>query len=70
MMQIFMTLWFLTWGAELDKGPNGSNTTPFLKENTVMTVCGVRPPLGRRCMSSLGPRIPTHCGWGHRGSTV
>jgi hypothetical protein len=49
------------YGAELDDGPNGSDTTPLPKENIVMTV--YRAPTHWRRMSSLSPRAPTHCGW-------
>jgi hypothetical protein len=70
MMRSFMTSRSLTWGAELNKGPDGSDTTPFPEENAVMTVYGGRPPSGRLCMSSLSPRAPTHCGWGCEGSGV
>jgi hypothetical protein len=67
MMWSFVTLGSLAWGAKPDEGPDGSDTAPFPEENVVMTVFMGRPLLGRRCMSSLGPRIPTRCGWGHRG---
>jgi hypothetical protein len=67
MMQSFMTLGSLTWGAEPNEGSNGSDTTPFPKENVVMMVFGRRPLVGRRHMSSLGPIIPTHGGWSRGG---
>jgi hypothetical protein len=38
MMQSFMTSGSLTWGADPDEGPHGSDATPFPKENTIMTV--------------------------------
>jgi hypothetical protein len=38
MMQIFMTLESLTWGAKSNEGPNWSNTTPFAEGNAIMTV--------------------------------
>jgi hypothetical protein len=38
MMWSFMTLGSLTWGTEPDKGPEGSDATPFPKENAVMMV--------------------------------
>jgi hypothetical protein len=38
MMRSFMTSGSITWGAELDEGMDGSDTTPFNKENTVMMV--------------------------------
>jgi hypothetical protein len=44
MTQCFMTSGTLTWGAELDEGPNGSNTMPFPEENAVMMVFEGRPP--------------------------
>jgi hypothetical protein len=70
MMRSFMTSGSLTWGAELIEGLDGSDTVPFPRENIVMMVYGARPPLQRRCMSGLGPRIPTHYGWGHGGLGV
>jgi hypothetical protein len=70
MMRSFMTSGSLTWGAELDKGPDGSDTTPFLEENTIMMVYRGCPPSGRRHVSNLSPRAPTCCGWAHRGSGV
>jgi hypothetical protein len=70
MMRSFMTLGSLTWVAELDEDPGRSDTTPFLRENAVMTVHGGRQPPGKRRMSDLSPKAPTHCGWGHGGSGV
>jgi hypothetical protein len=70
MMRSFMTSGSITWGAELDEGLDESDTTLFLEENTVTTVYGVCPPLGRHRASSLSPRAPTRCGWGHGGSGV
>jgi hypothetical protein len=67
MMRIIMTSLSLTWGAEPNKGPDGSDAAPFPKENTVMTVFGGCPLMGRHRMSSLGPRIPTRGGWGRGG---
>jgi hypothetical protein len=67
MMRSFMTSGSLTWCAELDKGSNESDMTPFPEENTVMTVYGGRPLLGRYHVSSLSPRAPDRCGWGHMG---
>jgi hypothetical protein len=43
MMRSFMTLGSLTWGAELNKGPDKSNTAPFPEENAIMTVFEGRP---------------------------
>jgi hypothetical protein len=54
MMRSFMTSRSLTWGAEHNEGPDRSVTVPS----------------GRHRMSSPGPKIPTHCGWGHGGSGV
>jgi hypothetical protein len=65
-----MTSGSLTWGAELDEGLDASDTTPFLRENAVLTVYEGRSPLGRHRVSNLRPRAQTHCGWGHRGSWV
>jgi hypothetical protein len=67
MMRSFMTSGSLTWGTELDEGSDRSDTTPFLEENAVMTVFEGCPPWERCRMSSLGPRSPTHDGWGHGG---
>jgi hypothetical protein len=58
MMRSFMTSGTLTWGAELDEGPNGSDTMSFTEENVVMTVYGRRHPSGRRRVSNQGPRTP------------
>jgi hypothetical protein len=35
-----MTSGSLTWGAKLDEGPDGSNTTPLPEERAIMTVYG------------------------------
>jgi hypothetical protein len=71
MMRSFMTSGSLTWGVELDEGMNGSDTTPFSEENTIMIVYGGCPPPSRRHhVSRLRPRAPTHCGWGHEVSGV
>jgi hypothetical protein len=70
MMRSFMTSGSLTWGVDLDEGLDVSDTTPFLEENAIMMVCEGHPLLGRHRMSSLGPRIPSHYGWGCRGSRV
>jgi hypothetical protein len=46
-MRSFMTSRSLTWGAELDEEPDGSDMTPFPKENAVMMVYrGPPPPAG------------------------
>jgi hypothetical protein len=37
MMRSFMTSGPLTWGTELNEGLVGSDTTPFPKENAIMT---------------------------------
>jgi hypothetical protein len=70
MMRSFMTSGSITWGAELDEGPDGSDMTPFPEKNVIMTVYERHPPLGRHRASSLSPRAPTHCGWGLGGSEV
>jgi hypothetical protein len=70
MMRRFMASGSITWGAELDEGPDGSDTTSFPEENAVMTVYEGRPPSGRHHMSSLSHRAPTRYGWGHGGSGV
>jgi hypothetical protein len=46
MMRRFMASGSITWGAELDEGPDGSDTTSFPEENAVMTVYEGRPPSG------------------------
>jgi hypothetical protein len=66
----FMTSGSITWGVELNEGSDGSDTTLFPKENTVLTVYEGRPPSRRRYVSSLSPRPPTRCSWGHGGSGV
>jgi hypothetical protein len=38
MMKSFMTLGSLTWGAELDEGPDGSDAMPFPEENAILIV--------------------------------
>jgi hypothetical protein len=43
MMRSFITSGSLTWGAELDEGSDGSNTTHFPRENAVLTVYGGCP---------------------------
>jgi hypothetical protein len=63
-----MTSWSLTWGAELDKVLNGSNTMSFPRNNIVVPFYGGRPSLGRRRVSNLIPRPLTHSVWGHWGS--
>jgi hypothetical protein len=65
MMRHFMTSGYLTWGAELDKGPDRSDMTPFLEENIIMMVYGGRPLSGRRRVSNLSLKAPTCCGWEH-----
>jgi hypothetical protein len=70
MMRCFKTLGTLTWGAKLEKGPNGSDMMAFHEENTIMTVYRGRLLSGRRHMSNLSPRTPTCCGWLHGGSGV
>jgi hypothetical protein len=46
MMRSFMTSRSLTWDAELDEGPNGSDTMLFPEENTAMMVYVGRPHQG------------------------
>jgi hypothetical protein len=67
MMRSFMTSGSLTRGAELDEGPDGSNMTPFTKENAIRTVHGGCPPSGRCRVSSLSPRAPARYSVGHGG---
>jgi hypothetical protein len=43
MMRSFMTSGSLTWGAELDEGPDGSDTKPFTRENVILMVYGGCP---------------------------
>jgi hypothetical protein len=44
MMRSIMTSWSLTWGTELDKGPDRSDTTSFPEENIIMMEYGDAPP--------------------------
>jgi hypothetical protein len=43
MMWSFMTSVSLTWGTEFDEELDESDTTPFLKKNTVMMICEGHP---------------------------
>jgi hypothetical protein len=70
MIRSFMISGSITGGAELNEGPNGSDTTSFPEENAIMTVYEGCHPTGRRRVSCLRPRPPTHYGWGHGGSGV
>jgi hypothetical protein len=45
-MRSFMTSRSITWGAELDEGPDGRDTSPFPEENTVLIVYGGCPRWG------------------------
>jgi hypothetical protein len=65
-----MTSRYLTWGAELNEGPDRGDMMPFPGENVARAVYRGHPPLGRHRVSNLSPRPPTHCGWGHGGSKV
>jgi hypothetical protein len=67
MMRSFMTSGSLTWGAELDEGPYGSDTMPIPEENTIMMVYREHPPSGRHHVSKLSPMPLTHCQLGTRG---
>jgi hypothetical protein len=60
-----MTSGSITWGADLNEGPNKSGATPFPEENIIMIAFEGRPLFGGCRKSSLGPRISTHGGWGH-----
>jgi hypothetical protein len=46
MMRSFMTSGSLNWAAELDEGPNGSDATPFPRENAILTVYKGHPHWG------------------------
>jgi hypothetical protein len=71
MMRSFMTSGSLTWEAEPDEGPEGSDAMPFPEENAVMMILeGCPPPSGRRRMCSLSPRVSTHGGGGRRGARM
>jgi hypothetical protein len=70
MMRSFMTSRSLTWGAELDEVPDGSDTTPFPEENAVVMVYSGLPSSWRHHMSSLSPRAPICCGRRQGGSGV
>jgi hypothetical protein len=55
-------------GADLDEGPNRSDTMSFHEENAVMMVYrGCPPPSGRHCVSSLSPNSLRLGTWGLRG---
>jgi hypothetical protein len=69
-MRSFMTSGSLTWCAELDENPGGSDTTPFPGENALMAVYGGRLPLGRCHVSNLIPRASARCGRGYGSSGV
>jgi hypothetical protein len=64
-MKNFMTSGSLTQGMELEEDSDGSDTTPFPREDMIMMVYDGRPPLGRCLMSNLCPGTPTSCSWGH-----
>jgi hypothetical protein len=71
MMRSFMTSGSLTWEAEPDEGPEGSDAMPFPEENAIMTILeGCPSPSGRHRMCSLSPRVSTYGGGGHRGSRM
>jgi hypothetical protein len=65
-----MTSWTLTWGVELDEGPNESDKSSFPEENIAVTVYGGRPPIREAPHVWPKPRTPTRYGWGHGGSGV
>jgi hypothetical protein len=67
MMRSFMTSGSLTWGAELDKGPNWSDATPFPKENAVMEVYRGRTPIGKTPHVQPKPQDPNSWRLGPRG---
>jgi hypothetical protein len=67
LMWSFMTSGSLTWGAKPEEGSDESNTVPFPEANAIMMIFEGCPLVGRRRMSSLGPRIQTHGGWGCGG---
>jgi hypothetical protein len=46
MKRSLMTSGSITWGVELNEGPNGSVMTLFSEENVIMMVYGGRPPVG------------------------
>jgi hypothetical protein len=64
-----MTSGSLTWGEELDEGPDGYDTMPFPEENAVMMVYEGHPLLGRCRVSSLslGPQLTVVGDMGARG---
>jgi hypothetical protein len=49
-MGSFMTLGSLTWGAELNEGPDGSDMTPIPRENAILMVYG-------GCPTGEAPRV-------------
>jgi hypothetical protein len=70
MMRSFMTSGSLSWGTEPNEGPDGSDAKPFPEENAIMTILGGHPPLGRRRMINLSPRVSTHGGGGCGGARM
>jgi hypothetical protein len=62
MMKNFMTPGSLTQGRELEEDLGGSDVTPFLGEDAVMTVYDGHPLPGFK----LSMWTPTRCGWGPR----
>jgi hypothetical protein len=67
MMRSFMTSGSLTFGMELEKGPDGSDIVRFPEENAIMMVYGGRHPWGRHHIPSLSHNTPSRCGWGRGG---
>jgi hypothetical protein len=64
MMKSFLISGSPTLGKEFDENPGGSDMLSFPGENAIMMVYDGRPLAGRRHVSKLSPRSPTHCGWG------
>jgi hypothetical protein len=67
MMRSFMTSGSLTWAAEPDEGPEGSDATPFHEENVIMTVLGGTPHVGEAPHVQLEPQGLDSWWWGPQG---
>jgi hypothetical protein len=61
MMKNFMTSGSLTRGIEVDEVPDEGDTTPFPREDVIMTIYDGRPLLGMCRMSNLSLGSLAHC---------
>jgi hypothetical protein len=62
MMKSFMTLGSLSRGMEVDEVPDEGDTTPFLREDVVMTIYDGHPSTGRCRMSNPSLGTLARCG--------